>query len=127
MIFTERIWSFTGESVSPRPGTILLDEGEHITDSDDMQRPVHVRGLEAGDFAVFLSIEIDHHASVGCLVSKVDCETGEGIIIGGDAVEQRPKLWLEKPFTDRLLLLDQDDWTDFGLGSLSTYLRSIKY
>jgi hypothetical protein len=124
MILTERIWSFTGGVVTPRMGAITLDEGEYIADSDDLQRPVYVKGLQAGDFAVFLSVSAMDDASTGCLVSSVDSKTGEGIIIGGDAVEQRPRLWLHKSFSDRLLLLEEEDWAEFGLVSLGDYLRS---
>lgn len=110
----------------PREGTVVLDEGENLVGSDDLHRPVHVRGLLPGDFAVFLSADIQEEAAVGCLVSQVDQATGEGIIIAGDAVEQYPRLWLEKPFIERLRMLQDDEWTDFGLTSLHLYLQSIK-
>lgn len=126
MFLTERIWSFTGEGLSPREGAITLDAGEYITNRDDLQRPVHVGGLRPGDFAVFLATSSEESASTGCLVSYVNKNTGEGIIIGGDAVEQQPRLWLEKPFIERLMLAEDEAWADFGLDSLCTYLQSIK-
>lgn len=125
MFLTDRIWSFTGEGLLPREGAITLDEGEHIIDQDDLQRPVYVGGLQPADFAVFLSIGVEEDENlIGCLVSHVDANTGEGIIVGGDAVEERPRLWLQKPFIERLRMLDTEEWEEFSLTALHTYLQS---
>lgn len=118
MIGTNAIYYFEEGELAHRNGSIELDVDEQITDADDALRALHVTsGLEPGDFAVFLRSK-KHFSSIGYLVSKLDPETGEGIIVSGDALEERPEIWLTDELATSLMRLTKEQWDDFGLNKL---------
>lgn len=122
MIFTERIYTITDEGAEVRAGDVSLDIDEHVLDDVDAQRAIHVtHGLERGDFAVFLRFNRESE-STGFLVSHVDEQTGEGIIVAGDAIVNSPRIWLTAELAKNLERLSDEEWEDFGLTSLRNHL-----
>ena len=122
MILTERIYAIGAQGAQLRAGNVVLDIDERIHDETDAQRAIHVaEGLQEGDFAVFLRFE-PKGTSTGYLVSHVDPETGEGIIVAGDAVERSPRIWMSYQLIENLDRLTDDEWEDFNLSSLRNYL-----
>ena len=117
MIITDNIYRFGSEGIELRDGEISLDCDEMIVDHEDMLRAVHVSGLEAGDFAVFLSFAGEGE-STGFIVSNVDTSSGTGVITSGDALLNSPRIWLNQHIGKSLLRLSDDEWNDFSLTAL---------
>ncbi len=124
---TEQIWlcSPNGE-IGTRKGRITLDGDEKIADFEDAHRPLHVDGLYALDFAVYLHFSGKRNFpkdSIGYLVSEVS-DSHEGIIVPGNSVEARPNLWMNDRLGDMIQYLGEEAMADFGLASLHRYVQS---
>ena len=116
----DRIWSCGNEGdLMPRAGQLHIDPLDAAELFEAPPHILHVDGLESQDFAVFFEAEAfgRQPLSHGYLVSQV-VETGEGILILGDALEADPRSWMTPRIEGMIKLLGEEQLAEFSLESL---------